>query len=160
MPIPAGSTTLPDWTPALWDVADRLPGRTLVVGVDGSNVEVATFSAATRPTDTQVARLVAAAVAWVTVRCGVLDPSLYEMGTATAATYTAGCVERGYPDRQHTNRDDAITTATDLFKQAADMREDLHAANEALTGQDPEDVGPFEIVPVYSFPAGVNDCFI
>lgn len=155
MPVTAGSGTIPDWTPALWDVADRVPGRTLVKGANGSNVEVMTFSASTRPSDTQVARLITGAVAWVTAATTpVIDLSLYDLATACAATYTAASVELGYPERQSTNEKDAQALGATLLKQAEAMRKDLAARNEILIGESPE---VFEIAPAWSFPPGIPD---
>lgn len=155
MPVAAGSGTTPDWTPALWDVADRVPGRTLVKGANGSNVEVMTFSASTRPSDTQVARLITAAVAWVTAVTGpAIDPTLHDLATATAATYTAASVELGYPERQSTNEKDAQALGATLLKQAEAMRKDLATRNDVLIGEEP---AVFEIAPVWSFPPAAPD---
>lgn len=154
MPIPAGPSGLPIWAPTLPDVADHVPGRTLVP-VGGANVDRRTFDSTTNPPAEVVSRLIVGAVAWVLLAANPIDPSLDDAAATCAALYAAGCVERSYPERQHPNRDDAITTAKDLFVQATAYRTDLAKANEQLTGTNPEESAIFEIVPPYSFPAGV-----
>lgn len=155
MPIPAGgSDTAAPWAPTLAKVADRIPGRTLVAA-SGSNAPARTFDTTTNPPASVVLSLIDDACAWVTVKCGTIDPSLYAMATATAAVYTAGCVETGYPERQSANEKDAQALGGALLKQADAMRTDLQLANEALTGVDPESIAPFDIVPDFQWPAPV-----
>ena len=138
------------WRPDVWKVADYVPGRTLVAAVDGYGNAIATFDSTTHPTGDQVQRLVTDGCAWVATRCGTLDASLYDMGTAVAAVYAAAQVERGYPDA---NRDPQV--ADQLWQQAQAMREDLAKANAAITGVEPEDPAA-HLVPYYSFPGSVS----
>lgn len=159
MPIVAGGSDLSaaiPWAPSIIKVADRVPGRTLVK-VAGANSETMTFTDATRPTATQVARLIDDSVAWVMAATGpVLDPTLYGLGTACAAVYTAAAVELGYPERQSPNEKDAQALGATLLKQADAMLTKLAARNDVLIGENPE---VFEVVPVWSFPPGVPDDF-
>jgi len=159
MPIPAGgsdlSATIP-WAPSIVKVADRVRGRTLVK-VGGANSEVMSFSDATRPTASQVARLIDDAVAWVMLATGsVIDPSLYTAATTCAALHAASGVETGYPERESVNEKDAQNLGAALFKQATAMRTDLAARNDVLIGENPE---VFETVPMWSFPPGIPDDF-
>lgn len=158
MPVPAGGDGLPVWAPSLQEVADYCTARTLVPQTDGSNLEQPGFSGQTRPTDTLVTRLIADAVGWVQLKTGDLDASLYGQGNMVATVRTAAFVELRFPERQSQNRDDAITTAKELLKQADQMRADLAAANEAVTGTDPEDPAA-HLMPVWSFPAAPVDYY-
>jgi hypothetical protein len=135
------------WRPDLWKVADSVPGRTLVGAVDGYGNALGTFTAATHPTDQQVQRLITDGCAWVTLKVGPVHVSLYDQAAAAAALWVAARVELTWPD----NRDD-LATADQLYKQAVAMRDDLWRANEAATGEDPEDPEA-NLMPVYSFPA-------
>lgn len=155
MPIPAGPSTSPDWAPTLAEVADYTTARTLVPQANGSNLEVYAFSTTTRPTADQVTRIIADACGWVTLKCGTIDASLNVSANSCAALRSAGLVELRYPERAHVNREDAIATAKELLKQADQAREELHLANQALTGEDPQDSGFLEIAPVWSFPSAV-----
>jgi hypothetical protein len=137
------------WRPDRWRVANYVPGRTLVAAVDGYGNALNTFDDTTHPTGTQVDGLITDACAWVAVKTGVVDPSLYDMASATAAVYAASAVERGYPDA---NSD--TNTAGQLWQQAQSMRADLAAANAALTGEEPADPTS-HLVPVYGFPLPV-----
>lgn len=158
MPILAGGSNPAGtvlWAPSLVKVADRVPGRTLVKVLDGSNNEVMTFDSTTRPTGASVLRLIDDAVAWVqTVTGPVIDPSLYNAATGCAAVYAAASVEIGYPERESTNEKDAQALGQALLKQAQDMLTKLGARNDVLIGENPE---VFEIVPQWSFPPGVPD---
>lgn len=153
MPVPAGGgSTLPDWAPTLDRVAAYCTARTMTKQVDGSNVEQPAFTSSTQPTATQVDEFIADAVAWVLMRTGPIDATLTDSATACAAIFAASSVERRYPERQSSNRQDAMKTADDLLALAKSMREDLRLANEAITGTDPEDPGAV-LMPVWSFPA-------
>jgi hypothetical protein len=144
LPSPAAAVS---WRPELWQVADYIPGRTLVGAVDGYGNALNTFDNTTHPTGDQVQRLITAACAWVTLKTGLVDDSLTESARDVAALRAAGMAEQGYPD----NRDDLNTSAA-LLAQATQMRDDLARANEAVTGQDPEDPEA-HLLPVYSFPS-------
>lgn len=144
---PASPAAAVAWRPELWQVADHIPGRTLVGAVDGYGNALATFTADTHPTDQQAQRLITAACAWVLAKTGPVDATLTDLAQTVAATWAAARIELTWPD----NRDD-LNTADQLYKQATDMRDDLWRANEAVTGQDPEDPQA-HLFPVYSFPA-------
>jgi hypothetical protein len=159
MPIPAGGSGIPvvPWAPSLVKVADRVPGRTLVKVLDGSNNEVMTFDSTTRPTGASVLRLIDDAVGWVqSVTGAVIDPSLYAAATGCAAVYAAASVELGYPERESANEKDAQALGNALLKQAQDMLTKLAARNDVLVGENPE---VFEAVPMWSFPPGLPDDF-
>jgi hypothetical protein len=136
------------WRPELWHVADYVPGRTLVGAVDGYGNALQTFDNTTHPTGSSVQRLITAGCSWVLMKTGALDPagSLDEAARATAAVYTAYAIERGYPDNSR-----EAATASDLWQQANQMRDDLHAANVAVTGTDTEDPNA-ALLPEFSFP--------
>lgn len=147
---PASPAAAVSWRPELWQVADLIPGRTLVGAVDGYGNALNTFDdVSTHPTASQVQRLITGACAWVLLKTGpiVADGSLDPAATEVAALRAAGLVEQGYPD----NRDD-LNAAAQLLAQASAMRDDLRKANEAATGQDPEEPEA-HLFPVYSFPA-------
>ncbi len=159
MPIPAGDgSTLPDWAPTLDRVAAYCTARTLTAQIDGANVELPAFTSTTRPTADAVNEFIADAVAWVLLKTGPLDASVAAAGTTCAALFAASSVEDRYPERQSANRGDAITTAKDLYNKAVQMRADLAARNEAVTGEDPDDPGGvFGTLPVWSFPPAPAD---
>lgn len=152
MPIPAGDTsTLPDWAPTLDRVAAYTVARTLVPQADGSNLEVAAFSSTTRPTSDQVAQFVADACQWILTRTGAIDASLVGTASSLAARRAAAHVELRYPERQSQNRDDAVQVYDRLIKETDADLTALAAANEAVTGTDPEDPAAL-VMPVWSFP--------
>lgn len=134
------------WRPELWHVADYIPARTLVGAVDGYGNALSTFTADTHPTDQAVNRLITAACSWVTSKTGPVDASLDDLAQSVAAKYAASQVELTYPD---TPGD--LNTAQLLYQQAVAARDDLWKANEAITGEDPEDPEA-HLMPVYSFP--------
>lgn len=137
------------WAPTPEQVADFVPGRTLVGAVDGYGQPRQTFDDSTHPTGAQVVRLIERAVSWVATAAGELPgdkPDLLAAATSAAACWTAGMVELAYPDN---SRD--LNTAQVLLDQAAGMRRDLVTAIEVQTGTDPDT--PAAQVPVlYSFP--------
>jgi hypothetical protein len=137
---------LPTWAPTLPDVANYVPRRTVVGAADGYGAPVNTFDTTTHPTAAIATGLITDACNWVLAKTGPVDASLTGMALATAAVRTAGMVELTYPD----NRDD-LSTAETLLRQADEMRTDLAAANEAVTGGNPEDPQA-HLMPVYSFP--------
>jgi hypothetical protein len=156
MPIPAGPSGLPEWAPSLSEVADYTTARTLVPQPDGSNVEVYTFTASTRPTDSQVTRIISDACGWVTVKCGTIHADLVGSANRVATQWASGYVELRYPERSHLPREDAIATAKELLKRVDKDRDELAAANEALTGEDPQDSGFLVVAPVWSFPSAAS----
>lgn len=137
----------PAWAPSLPQVADYVPGRTIVGAADGYGNVTSTFSETTHPTDVQVTRLIEQACSWVMLKTGAVHESLTADAALCAAVWTAAMVEQGYPD----NRDD-LSTAEALYRQAVQMRDDLDRANAAKTGDNPEDPAA-HLMPVWSFPA-------
>lgn len=132
----------PSWAPTLQQVADYIPGRTLAQ--DGTGAQL-TFSTSTRPTDAEVNRLIVGACDWVTAKTSLaLDTSVTEYAGQVAAVYVAAMVERAYPRRA-----DDVSTADSLWKQAMSMRDDLAAANLAVTGLDSNSPG---VMPLGNFP--------
>jgi hypothetical protein len=143
----------PVWTPTRSRVASYVPSRPLVPAADGSNRDLMTFDATTRPTGGQVDQLIADAVNWVTDETGTLDARLFESATACAAIRAAGFVELGYPERSDPMKATANTTSDRLLKQADQMLERLAARNAALTGADGGTPDPaVALMPLYSFP--------
>lgn len=141
---------LPTWAPDRMRVADYIPRRTLRTGAGQPSAAALTFTDETRPTGSEVDRLIVDACAWVTVVTGPVDESLWKMATATAAVWTAAVIERDYPTRQGD-----VSTADLLMQQATQMRTDLQRANEVITGDDPDDPAA-HILPVWSFPRPVD----
>lgn len=139
----------PAWAPTVEQVADFVPGRTLVGAVDGYGQSRNTFDDSTHPTGAQVLRLIERATSWVTTAAGTIpgdNAGLLAAATSTAACWTAGMVELTYPDN---SRD--LETARTLLDLATGMRRDLVTAIEVTTGTDPDT--PAAQVPVlYSFP--------
>jgi hypothetical protein len=134
------------WRPDAWHVADYIPGRTLVGAVDGYGNALNTFTGDTHPPLGTVQRLITAGCAWVGARVANVDSTLTDLARAAAACWAAAQVERGYPDNSKETAD-----AAELFRQANALRDDLQRANEAVTGEDPEDPQA-HLMPVYSFP--------
>lgn len=134
------------WRPERWHVADYIPGRTLVGAVDGYGNALATFDATTHPVGASVDRLINNAVQWVTLKTGPIAAILNDAARSVAAQHAAAAVEQGYPD----NRDD-LNRAQQLYAQAVAARDDLWRANQATTGQAPEDPAA-HLLPVWSFP--------
>jgi hypothetical protein len=144
------SFDLPPWAPSRDQVADYVPNRTLQAGRNQPGTAQLTFNDSTRPTGQQVDRLIVDACAWITTVTGPVDESLWKMAGATAAVWTAAAVERTYPTRQGD-----ITTVDSLTALANQMRTDLQRANEAITGDDPDD--PLaHLLPVWNFPQPVT----
>lgn len=140
----------PLWTPTRERVASYVPSRPLVPTADGSNKDLMTFDATTRPTGAQVDLLIAAAVNWVLSATGDLDATLTETATDCAALRAAGFVELGYPERDDPTKSTANQTSDRLFKQAEQMLRQLVARNESLTGVNPDESGAvFEVAPAY-----------
>lgn len=144
----------PDWTPTRQRVASYVPSRPLVPAVDGSNTDLMTFDATTRPTGGQVDVIIMDAVGWVLDATGALDTSLHQSANACAAIRAAAFVELGYPERSDPMKATANTTADRLFKQADAMLASLVGRNKAITGADGDDPDPvFAVLPVWTFPA-------
>lgn len=142
-------TTLPSWAPALADVAAYITSRTLDNGIPGDSTPAGDFNEGTYPTDAQVTGIIPGSCEWVTVKTGVVDPTLYDLAKACAAVRTAALVELSFP-----TRDAEVSNAEALLAQADSMRADLAGANIALTGTDPSS-GAGALVPQYSMPAPV-----
>jgi hypothetical protein len=147
---PATPIAAVTWRPALWNVADYVPGRTLVGAVDGYGNALLTFDNTTHPTDQQVQRIITAGCAWIGTRCTPIHTTLSDMALAVAATWAAARIELTWPD----NRDD-LNTAEQLLAQATTMRDDLCRANQAVSGEDDEDPEA-HLMPVWSFPRALD----
>lgn len=144
--VPTAAQTV-EWRPELWNVAAYIPRRTLVGAIDGSGAPRRTFDGDTMPTAGEVQLLITGACAWVTLTTGTPDETLWPAALDCAAMRAAALVEQAYPE----NSDD-VSTADALFKQAAEMRKDLAAANIALIGDDPG-TSDDNLLPMFSFPA-------
>ncbi len=147
IPTPAAAV---GWRPELWHVAAHIPRRTLVGAVDGSGTPRRTFDSDTLPTGAEAQIVVTGACAWVGLLTGTVDTSLYDAALECAALRAAGLIESSYPD----NGDD-LSNASDLLKEATQMRKDLAAANIALGVDDPATTAD-DLLPVWSFPAAVS----
>jgi hypothetical protein len=134
------------WAPALTDVADYIPTRTLDATAPGSGTFLGTFNANTTPTDVQAQRLIDKAVAEVLGVVGAtVETALYDLAKTVAALRAAASIERAYPDR-----DADINTAVELDQRADAALARLLAANSAAGGAAPV------AHPAWSFPAPVN----
>jgi hypothetical protein len=131
------------WIPGLRQVARYVMSRTVPIDTT-SDDPLGTFTAATVPDDTQVYEELAAAVGWVSLRVGTVDPSLYQQAGDVAALRAAGMVELSYPVR-----DADVNTAAELLRQAEAALKDLAAANSGVTGTEP---GTGVLLPQWSFP--------
>ncbi len=146
-PIPTGGGQA--WTPNLEVVAAYIPERTVEINRESDGRPVLTFTAATRPTDGQVADLIRGAVGWVLTSCGEVHDSLHDAARDVAAIRAAGMAELAWPVR-----DGDINAGEALLRQADAGLKSLAARNESLTGVDPDDPDAvFEVAPVWSFPA-------
>lgn len=142
--IIAADSTLVPWSPTLTQVGDYVPGRTRPITPGaGDDAVLGTFSTLTRPTGEQVARLAAAATAYVAGAVGTVDASLYVLATAAAAQRAAAYVELAFPER-----DADLNTAESLLALADKTLDRLAAANLAVSGVS---VGSAAL-PVWSFP--------
>lgn len=124
------------YVPALVEVADYIPARTVVDGV-GSQDPVGTFTSQTTPTDEQVQRIARAAAAYVAARVGTVDPALLDMARAVGAIRAAGMVELAYPIRN-----DDIDTASRLLEQAGQALDALDSANSTAVDNPAPGGGP------------------
>lgn len=139
------ATALP-WVPTRRAVAALVPTRT--VGQDGTDpVLTGTFTEATSPTAVQVDEILSQSVAWVAMRTGTVDTSLYEAARSVAAMRAAGMVLTAYPLGDAEADTDAARRWLDLA--GVDLAA-LVAANTA-TGTDDGPGTP--TVGAYSFPS-------
>jgi hypothetical protein len=132
------------WVPSLREVADYVPSRTVPVNTAADD-PLMTFTTSTRPTGEQVARLIRAAVGWVTATCGTIHPSLYDVAQSVAALRTAATVELSYPER-----DADVPNSVELLSQADKALAKLESANETVTGTSTDPVTQYTLE--YSFP--------
>lgn len=121
--FPVG-TAVP-WRPGRKQVAKYVPERTLAAD-QLSDIPAGDFTDLTVPTATQADDHIEAAVSWVALRTGTLDPSVYVDAAEVAAIRAAGMIEISFPVR-----DADINTGTALLGQADAMIERLVLANEA-----------------------------
>lgn len=120
---PAG--TVVPWRPGRKQVAKYVPERTLAAD-QLTDVPAGDFTEATVPTATQADDHIEAAVSWVALRTGTLDPSVYVDAAEVAAIRAAGMIELSY-----VIRDGDVNTGQALLAQADAMIERLVLANEA-----------------------------
>lgn len=87
-------SSVPEWTPAVADVAALLHARTL----DDHGNTLGTFTTSTRPTAEQVEAIIAGAVADVQIRTGIttLLPEVYADARRLAALQAATIIEASY----------------------------------------------------------------
>lgn len=158
-PQPVYVTGLPEaggplWAPDRVQVANYIPGRTVVVNGAGLATRY-TFDATTRPSGGQVDGLIRDATAWVEAATGAVNETLWPMATAATGMRAAGLVELGWPDRESgLPIDGMITVARELLDRAEQMRTDLARANAAITGDDPTNPGS-NLLPQWAFPPPV-----
>jgi hypothetical protein len=142
----------PTWAPTLAQVGSYVPARTAPVNTVADTLS-GTFSAATRPTNTQVTSLVSDACAWVVLRTGAIITTgdraadLARMASATAAVRAAGMVELSYP-----LRDGDLNTSQQLLALAETMLTQLVEANAAAGAPDGSEPA---LLPLAQFPAPV-----
>jgi hypothetical protein len=128
--LPTASNTRPTWAPALADVADYIPTRTLDTSTPGSTTQLGTFTGATTPTDEQVQRLVDGAVASVQAVVGTFVATSAPLARTVAALRAAAAIERAYPDR-----DAQVNTAEELDARAdAELRRLVASSKAAKRG--------------------------
>lgn len=113
-----------EWAPALADVADYIPTRTIPTTGVGEQAPVGTFNETTTPNEAQAQGIVDRAVANVKARTGTVAPSLFDAAKEAAALRAAGLIELSYPDR-----DADVNTATALLNQSHEALDDLVSAN-------------------------------
>lgn len=116
------------WAPGRRQVAKYVAERT-VPADQSTDAPLNDFTDVTNPTAVQADEHVAAAVAWVTARTGVVVAALYGSATEAAAVRAAGMIELSFPVR---NAD--INTATALLEQADRWLTALAEANENAGG--------------------------
>src|SRR5690242_13280063 len=102
-------TTTPPvpWTPALRDVADLIPDRTIPRD-STSGTPLMTFTTATIPSSEQAYRQIRSATRWVAQVVGVVAVSLYGNASDVASLRAAGMLELSLP-----TRDEDLNTARD-----------------------------------------------
>lgn len=145
-PLP-GTSTRPDWSPFLSDVADHVPFLTIDTTTPGGQVYLGTFTGSTTPTDEQAQRLLDQAVTVIAARVGVLPATLYPLARAAATVRAAASILRAFPR----NRDDR--DAADVLDRRADadmvqLVDSAEAAGSA-TQTGPVPVGFFPDPPCY-----------
>lgn len=122
---------MPAYTPAVADVGALLRARTSVVQ-DGEDVELGTFTSATRPTGDEVLQLIAQAEADVVMRVGASVPTaLVPAARSIVAKRAAVLVEQSYFPEQAGSAD-SITLSLRL--QFEDQIEKLVAAVQLRSG--------------------------
>lgn len=139
--VTAAGAELP-WAPSFADVGSHVPMRTIEIG-DLTGTPTNTFSPATMPDDIAVSVMIDGAVQRTAARVGVLDATLYPLGTEVAALYAAAAVELAQPsDEQDTRRYDQLIAAAELaLDQLADR-------NGVVTGEG----GEGSAAPYYYYP--------
>lgn len=125
---PPDPFALPAWAPSVQDVAALLRARTK----DASGREVGDFTSETRPTDTDVERLLIFGCGDVTANVGTeLAQSLWAEARALAALKTACYVEQSYwPEQVGSDR----SSWTEMWQMFTYQLANLRAAADAGGG--------------------------
>lgn len=136
-----------DYAPSVAEVGALLRART----VDSNGSELGTFTADTRPTDTQAAGLIQTAVGEVSARAGADIPQIYQGLARTASTYrAASLVEISYFPEQVTSGRSPYDQLHTLFLET------LESLLKALTsGSDPGTLPGVPAAPMGDFPSAV-----
>jgi hypothetical protein len=145
-PVIYASGSSLSWAPAVQDIADLLWARTKDTG--GNEGE---FNENTRPTATQVQRLIGRAVRRVASAIGI-DPctgDLREDARAAAALYAAMLVEQSYFPEQTRNEGSSFASLNSLWKDA--IRTLTEAVGERCGGGDGSAVGGTGQMPSSNF---------
>lgn len=148
VPSPTGSG--PTWAPGRSRVAAYVPHRTLLRSTTtttaGADTYELTFGDDTIPSGTQVDRLIADGVDWVTALVTPLNVRSEPLAAILAATWAAVSVERSWPDG-----DESLQRANDMEKRLDRLLAALIASNAAANGEDDDEDGDFgfDYVPMY-----------
>jgi hypothetical protein len=134
----------PVWTPALTDVADCIPTRTVDLTSPGSDTLLGTFSNKTQPDDVSVQRIIDRAVDGIQSVVPTIPSTVYDLAKSAAAWRAAADVELAYPER---NAD--VNVYTQLDSRAKLELDRLIQAAESSGG------GVIATNPVWSFPPPV-----
>ena len=128
---------LPSWAPTVSDVAAHIWARTKVKG----GKQIGTFNSNTRPTGTEVERLIYQGTRRVATAIGA-DPCTEELrfdAGAAAAIYTAMLIEQSYWPEQTRNEGSSFRALESLWKDQ--IKTLTEAVGEQCGGGDGEAVG-------------------
>lgn len=150
-PPPLDPFALPDWAPSVQDVAALLRARTK----DATGREVGDFTADTRPTDTDVERLLIFGCGDLTANLGTNVPeSLWAEARALAALKTACYVEQSFWPEQVGSDRSSWTEMWSMYQfQLGNLKESAEAGGGATSNFSngtlctPANWGPCDAVP-------------